>query len=178
VTFIAANRRAAKFAGNPEMSDAIRTVFVSSDGCFRFPTRSGFLPYALRERPEGNPGLGKGNLNWEEIDRLDRLRSLAMETERRLRDNEGLLSATGMDVPGEIQKLRDELGRIEAQHRRSDEAFERMLQSLADLADARRDLYKALQLLVAAAEKENSLSPEIKRAREVLADLSREMPLN
>jgi hypothetical protein len=53
-----------------------------------------------------------------------------------------------------------------------------MLQSLADLADARRDLYKALQLLVAAAAKENSQSPEIKRAREVLADLSREMPLN
>ena len=117
-------------------------------------------------------------MNWEEIDRLDRLRSLAMETERRLRDNEGLLSANGMDVPGEIQKLRDELGRIEAQHRRSDEAFERMLQSLADLADARRDLYKALQLLVAAAEKEDSQSPEIKRAREVLADLSREMPMN
>lgn len=117
-------------------------------------------------------------MNWEDIDRLDRLRTLAIETERRLRDNQALLSANGMDVPAEIRRLQEELERIEAQHRRSDEAYEQMLQSLADLADARRDLYRALQLLVAAAEKEKSDSPEVVRARQVLADLSREMPLN
>ena len=117
-------------------------------------------------------------MNWEDIDRLERLRNLAIETERRLQDNRDLLAATGMDVPAEIRRLQEELERIEVQHRRSDEAFEHMLQILADLADARRELYRALQLLVAAAEKERSEAPDVVRAKQVLSDLSREMPLN
>lgn len=112
----------------------------------------------------------------DDIEHLERLRTLAVETERRLRDNEPLLAARGMDVEQEIRRLQEDLARIEDRHRRSDAAFEQMLQSLADLADARRDLYRALEMLVAAAEKDHANTPEVQQARAVLEDLRREMP--
>ena len=112
----------------------------------------------------------------DDIERLGRLRTLALETERRLRDNESLLAARGMDVPLEIRRLQEELARIEERHRRSDALFEQMLQSLADLADARRDPYRALGILVSAAEKGYPETLEVRRAREVLEELRREMP--
>lgn len=101
---------------------------------------------------------------------------MAAETEVKLLAHAKELTARGMDVPAEVRKLREELSRIEAQHEKTDAAYEKMLQSLADLADARRDLYRALELLVNAAETKFPPTPEIARAREMLEKLRREMP--
>lgn len=112
----------------------------------------------------------------DDVERLERLRTMALETERKLLAHADELTARGMDVPFEVKRLREELARIEAQHEKTDAAFEKMLQSLADLADARRDLFRALELLVATAEAKYPPTSEILQARELLEKLRREMP--
>jgi predicted nuclease with TOPRIM domain len=119
---------------------------------------------------------GGGDVYCDDVDRLERLRAMAAETERKLLENADELAARGMDVEGELKRLRADLQRIEAQHAEADDAYEKMLQSLADLADARRELYGALQLLVGAAEAKYPATPETIRARLLLEKLRKEMP--
>jgi hypothetical protein len=112
----------------------------------------------------------------DDIERLERLRTLAVQTEKRLWASERELSAKGIDVPAEVQRLRNEMARLEAHHSAADTAYEKLLQSLADLADARRELYRALELLVAKATEKYSETPEIAQARRLLEKLRLEMP--
>lgn len=84
--------------------------------------------------------------------------------------------ADGLDPDAELRRLRDRFANYEMAARQAEAADEQLLQSLADKADAFRDLYRLLKRAVAEKERENPLDPHLEQAREFLESLSEEIP--
>lgn len=84
--------------------------------------------------------------------------------------------ADGVDPDAELKRLSDRFATYEAAARQAEAADELLLQSLADKADAFRNLYRLLKRAVAEKERENPLDPHLAQAREFLETLSKEVP--
>ena len=92
------------------------------------------------------------------------------------RQHQSELRAAGVDADAFIADLESQLAKLAAAQGRVEMTQEQLLQSTADLADASRDAFHALEPLVQAASEENPFDPQVQEAKEFLEEWRQHMP--